>query len=98
MVLSKCKASSTVAATTMAPRKKEALLQPTGAVDLANKMLRDSHMGALAAAINQHGITSLDLSNNQLTAQGASILAEGLQQNSTLRKLECAAPCLPNAC
>ena len=59
-------------------------------VDLMNKMLRPQHVGALFAAVERYRVAALDLSFNQLGAEGGALVAAALKTNTTLTWLECA--------
>jgi len=61
-----------------------------GKVDLSGKMLRPQHVGALFAAVERYKVAELDLSLNQLGAEGGALMAAALEANTTLTKLECA--------
>ena len=60
-----------------------------GKVDLDRKMLRAVHVNALVQAADEHSVVSLDLTNNQLGAEGAARLAEALRSGKlqTVTKL-----------
>ena len=58
-------------------------------VQLGNKLLRGSCVPALAKAVNEHKITGLVLSSNQLAqGDGAARIVEMLQANPQLTSLE----------
>ena len=59
-------------------------------VDLSRKMLRPQHVGALFAAVERYQVTKLDLSWNQLGAEGGALVAAALKTNTTLTRLRCA--------
>ena len=59
-----------------------------GDVQLAGKMIRAVHVPALGEALAAHGVTSLNLSQNQLDNDGAKALAHMLRSNSTLMSLK----------
>ena len=59
-------------------------------VDLNKKMLRPQHVGALFAAVERYQVTALDLSWNQLGAEGGALVAAALKTNTTLTYLACA--------
>ena len=59
-------------------------------VDLSNKMLRPQHVGALFAAVERYRVAELDLTNNQLGAEGGALVAAALKTNTTLTELGCA--------
>ena len=59
-------------------------------VDLAGKMLRPQHVGALFAAVERYQVAKLDLEMNQLGAEGGALVAAALKTNTTLTYLECA--------
>ena len=59
-------------------------------VDLSLKMLRPQHVGALFAAVERYQVAKLDLSWNQLGAEGGALVAAALKTNTTLTKLWCA--------
>ena len=61
-----------------------------GGVDISKKMLRPQHVGALFAAVERYQVTELDLSYNQLGAEGGALVAAALKTNTTLTRLECA--------
>ena len=57
-------------------------------VHLGAKLLRGSHVPALAKAVNEHKIAGLDLSYNQLAqGDGAARIVEMLQANPQLTSL-----------
>ena len=60
-----------------------------GEVDLCNKMLRDSCVDALVAAVEECKVAELILHANQLGDEGAEKLAAALRTNTTLTDLEC---------
>ena len=66
-----------------------------GYVDLSSKMLRPQHVGALFAAVERYQVAELDLSSNQLGAEGGALVAAALKTNTTLTWLECAQLGLP---
>ena len=53
-------------------------------VDLSNKMIRAVHVDALAKALDQYKVTSLELQTNQLGVEGGKRMAEMLKTNTTL--------------
>ena len=59
-------------------------------VDLSYKMLRPQHVGALFAAVERYQVAELDLSLNQLGAEGGALVAAALKTNTTLTRLRCA--------
>ena len=59
-------------------------------VDLSKKMLRPQHVGALFAAVERYRVTKLELTFNQLGAEGGALVAAALKTNTTLRVLGCA--------
>ena len=59
-------------------------------VELDQKMLRPQHVGALFAAVERYQVAGLDLSFNQLGAEGGALVAAALKTNTTLTWLECA--------
>jgi hypothetical protein len=59
-------------------------------VDLSCKMLRPQHVGALFAAVERYRVAELDLTNNQLGAEGGALVAAALKTNTTLTELGCA--------
>ena len=59
-------------------------------VDLNSKMLRPQHVGALFAAVERYQVAVLDLSDNQLGAEGGALVVAALKTNTTLTHLECA--------
>ena len=59
-------------------------------VDLSCKMLRPQHVGALFAAVERYQVAELDLSYNQLGAEGGALVAAALKTNTTLTELTCA--------
>ena len=59
-------------------------------VDLSKKMLRPQHVGALFAAVERYQVTKLNLSWNQLGAEGGALVAAALKTNTTLTVLRCA--------
>ena len=59
-------------------------------VDLSRKMLRPQHVGALFAAVERYRVAELDLTNNQLGAEGGALVAAALKRNTTLTELRCA--------
>ena len=61
-----------------------------GRVDLSCKMLRPQHVGALFAAVERYQVARLDLSSNQLGAEGGALVAAALKTNTTLTELQCA--------
>ena len=61
-----------------------------GKVDLRCKMLRPQHVGALFAAVERYQVAKLDLTNNQLGAEGGALVAAALKTNTTLTWLRCA--------
>ena len=61
-----------------------------GCVNLSTKMLRPQHVGALFAAVERYQVTALDLSWNQLGAEGGALVAAALKTNTTLTELRCA--------
>ena len=58
-------------------------------VDLGRKMLRPQHVGALFAAVERYQVAELDLSWNQLGAEGGALVAAALKTNTTLTELRC---------
>jgi len=58
-----------------------------GWVNLAFKMLRDSHVPALLEAVEEYKVERLYLYNNQFGVDGARALAAGLAANKTLIEL-----------
>ena len=56
-------------------------------VDLGNKMLRPQHVGALFAAVERYQVAKLNLSWNQLGAEGGALVAAALKTNTTLTEL-----------
>ena len=62
------------------------------AIDLGSKMLGAVHMPTLGDALQKHGFTSVDLTNNQLEAAGAAALATALETCTSVAFLKCAAP------
>ena len=59
-------------------------------VQLGRKMLRPQHVGALFAAVERYRVAKLNLSYNQLGAEGGALVAEALKTNTTLTRLGCA--------
>ena len=59
-------------------------------VDLSEKMLRPQHVGALFAAVERYQVAVLNLSTNQLGAEGGALVAAALKTNTTLTELRCA--------
>ena len=59
-------------------------------VNLSGKMLRPQHVGALFAAVQRYRVAELDLTNNQLGAEGGALVAAALKTNTTLTELQCA--------
>ena len=59
-------------------------------VNLSDKMLRPQHVGALFAAVERYQVAKLDLTCNQLGAEGGALVAAALKTNTTLTRLECA--------
>ena len=59
-------------------------------VDVSSKMLRPQHVGALFAAVERYRVAELDLTNNQLGAEGGALVAAALKTNTTLTELGCA--------
>ena len=59
-------------------------------VGLNAKLLRPQHVGSLMAAVEKHQVAELDLGVNQLGPEGGAKLAEALQTNTSLTRLECA--------
>ena len=59
-------------------------------VALSTKMLRPQHVGALFAAVERYQVAELDLTNNQLGAEGGALVAAALKTNTTLTWLGCA--------
>ena len=64
-------------------------------VYLFNKMLRDEHVDALAAALAKYEVAEVNLNGNQLGPEGAAKLAEALKTNTTLKVLQCVRPRTP---
>ena len=60
-------------------------------VDLSAKMIRPVHVDALARAVDEFKVESLNLRQNQLGAEGAKKLAGMLAVNRTLTSIKCAA-------
>ena len=54
------------------------------------KMLRPQHVGALFAAVERYQVAALNLSRNQLGAEGGALVAAALKTNTTLTELGCA--------
>ena len=48
------------------------------------------HVGALFAAVERYRVAELDLTNNQLGAEGGALVAAALKTNTTLTELGCA--------
>ena len=61
-----------------------------GYVDLSKKMLRPQHVGALFAAVERYQVAKLNLTSNQLGAEGGALVAAALKTNTTLTWLRCA--------
>ena len=59
-------------------------------VDLAEKILRPQHVGALFAAVKRYKVTELNLANNQLGADGGALVAAALKTDTTITWLRCA--------
>ena len=59
-------------------------------VDLAGKMLRPQHVGALFAAVERYQVAELKLDFNQLGDEGGALVAAALKTNTTLTRLRCA--------
>ena len=59
-------------------------------MDLRKKMLRPQHVGALFAAVERYQVAVLNLSTNQLGAEGGALVAAALKTNTTLTRLWCA--------
>ena len=59
-------------------------------MDLSCKMLRPQHVGALFAAVERYQVAKLNLSWNQLGAEGGALVAAALKTNTTLTELTCA--------
>ena len=59
-------------------------------VDLRMKMLRPQHVGALFTAVERYQVAELNLSFNQLGAEGGALVAAALKTNTTLSYLGCA--------
>ena len=61
--------------------------------DLSGKMVRAVHVPTLGDEVRRHGIVSINLSDNQLGAEGgAALLAKTLDAMPSLATLECVAP------